>query len=1382
MKSNKKTISTFLFLILLFHSNLFSQYNDIKFRHLFVKDGLSQGWVRCIYQDKFGFIWFGTGDGLNRYDGYEFKIYKNLPGNKNTLSNNNIKKIVEDKKGNLWIGTQEGLNLYNRESDNIQPIVSTLQFSIEDIYSNDGGNVLIATPAGLFLYDVIKLALKPLIQNVYANVIFRDMKTNMWLGTFNGLLLITNSSYSYKTFKFNTNDNNIRSICQDKRGRIWLGTNSSGLILMEFRNDNSDLPIIRNFIHKTNNDKSISQGAVLAITDDQHGKLWIGIENGGLDIIDLNSFNPDHCIFNHFMYNSNDITSISSNSVHSIYKDNQNTIWIGTYGGGLNYYNKLAQRFQTVKQIKDNPNSLIDNHINVLYNEGDYLWIGTEDGLTIWNKKNNTFQHYRFNYKSFNSIGANAVWSIFRDSRKNMWIGTWAGGLDLMNEKTKSFVHFRYDPNNQKSIGSNNIFRMIEDKDGELWIATMSGGVNKFDYKTKTFKRYKYDSKVNSLSNDWVENLMEYGNDEIWISTTRAIDIYNKKTGRFLSFRHEVANKKSISHNGATAFFKDSRNNIWIGTEGGLNLFHRNDSSFTYYREENGLPSNTINGIVEDNHGNLWLSTNKGISKFIQGSMVPEKPMFKNYDLSDGLQGNEFIKSSYCKDENGNIYFGGTEGFNVFNPDSIIENSLKSPVVITNLLIFNKPIGINTQNSPLKKIINLTDEITLSHNQSVFTLEYAALNYISTEKNKYAFILEGFEKDWNYVDTKRTATYTNLDPGEYIFRVKASNNDGVWNDEGASLKIKVLPPWWRSVWARIIYIILIGASLYFFRKYTLISTNFKKQLWLEHVEKEKAEELNKLKTLFFTNISHEFRTPLSLILSPLENLLNEASLKDNIKNQLLLIHRNANRLFSLVNDLMDFTKIEDKKLTISSHPNEIVLFTNELFDMFTETATKQKIEYTFQCEHKNILLWFDPDKIEKIILNLLSNAFKFTPSRGRIIVSLEKTIMDKQVKKLNNNNKLNEYVKISVIDNGPGIPKEHLDKIFDRFYQIPGNKQYNQSGTGIGLSLAKSLAELHNGYITVISEPWKETCFSVFLPMNTKFKADESFDSPEVIRKKFIPKLNVNPVIHNKEGVDSEFEKPLILIVEDNYELREYIVSRLQENYRIAEAENGRIGYEKTLETFPDLIISDIKMPEVTGIELCRNVKENISTSHIPVVLLTAKTTTGDKIEGIDKGADAYITKPFNLEFLEVTIRKLIETRKKLFQRFSQDIYIIPKEMSGNPLDQGFLEKSIAYIHQNITNSDLSVENLAFYLLMSRSQTYRKIKALTGQSVTEFIRTIRLKMAITLFEEGELNISEIAFKVGFTSPAYFTKCFRIQFGKSPTEYFISSGEKHGQKQ
>lgn len=1356
----------FCFILVIPKSISFSQNNQISFSHLNVKDGLSQSWIRAICQDRRGFMWFGTGDGLNRYDGYEFKIYKNSPGRKNSISNNNIKKIFEDKNGNIWFGTQQGVNLYNWELDNIQPVSSTLRYSVEDINETKSGGLLIATSDGLFKLNAKNLTLEPLINGEFITAILNDKNGNIWLCSYNGLLLVDTVKFTYSVVPMKGIDfDYLQSIYQDSQGRIWLGTSNAGLILMEYNNTEPLTPEFTHFKHESGNKESIGQGSIYAILEDNKGKLWIGIENGDLNVLNLNNFDKKRAIFKHFINNISESFSISSNSIHSIYQDKHNTLWIGTYGGGINYYNDLMQKFKCYRQVVTNKNSLNDNHVNVLYNEKNKLWIGTERGLNILNKYDNSFQHYTFDSKNPHSIGSNAIWAIFRDTRNNMWVGTWAGGLNLFNENSKTFTRFKIDFENESTIGGNNIFRIVEDRRGQLWVASMSGGLSKFDYKTRTFKRFLHDNKNNSISSDWVSTIMESSLGELWIATTQTVDVLNLQTQKFITFRHDANKPGSISSNGAIALYEDSKGQIWIGTQGGLNLFNRKDSSFIYYREEDGLPNNTVNAICEDAHGNLWFSTNKGISKFINGLNVPKNPEFRNYDVRDGLQGNEFTRESVCKDEKGNIYFGGTNGYNVFHPDSLEDNPFKPEVVLSNFLIFNKPLEIGEENSPLKKNINIGDEITLTHKQSVFSIEFVALNYVATDKNQYAYMLEGFENNWNYVGSKRTATYTNLDAGKYIFKVKASNNDGLWNHSYTSLVINVLPPWWFSIWAKIAYALLFLTGLYFFRKYTLISVNFKKQLWLEHIEKEKSEELNRMKIQFFTNISHELRTPLSLILSPLEDLINKVDLKLEVKNQLRIVNRNAERLYRLVGDLMDYIKTDSNKLTLTVQPGNIVKFTHEVCSYFSDIFKRQQIDFQFSSDLETIEVWFDRDKLEKILQNLLSNAQKFTPLNGKISVIVKKTIIDQKNDKKYGKK---EFVQISVIDNGPGISPDYIDKIFDRFYQAPENKNFNKSGTGIGLALTKSLVELHHGFIKVTSEKWTETCFSVFIPLGKEhFRPEEITNSPIDIDTHIIKKPSLDS-IPSVKGVPVKTGGPVVLIVEDNFELREYIVSRLASNYTVIEAENGRVGFEKAVENCPDLIVSDIVMPEFSGIELCQKIKEEFVTSHIPFVLLTAKATIDDQIAGTETGADAYVTKPFNIKYLEVIIRKLIESRKKLFQRFSQEVYILPKEMTSNKMDEEFLEKTINYIHENVSNPNLSVDDIALFLSMSRSNAYRKIKALTGQSINDFIKLIRLKVAIKLLEERKLNISEIAFEVGFTSPAYFTKCFKDQFGKSPS--------------
>jgi signal transduction histidine kinase/DNA-binding response OmpR family regulator len=672
------------------------------------------------------------------------------------------------------------------------------------------------------------------------------------------------------------------------------------------------------------------------------------------------------------------------------------------------------------------------------------------------------------------------------------------------------------------------------------------------------------------------------------------------------------------------------------------------------------------------------------------------------------------------------------------------------------------PIGV--EGSPLSKSIGETHEILLNHKQSSFTIEFVALNYIQGSKSQYAYILEGLENEWNLVGHKNSASYSYVKPGKYLFKVKGSNNDGLWNNTPATLKIIILPPFWQTAWAYTIYVVIFIALIFAFIRYRITRA---KQIHLL--------ELNQMKLQFFANISHELRTPLSLILSPAENILAYARKNKEIKGQLELIYKNSNRLFRLVNEIMDFSKAEESKLTISVQSGDIVKFTQELSNFFSDEALRRQIDYQFIAEPASIEAWVDRDKYEKIILNLLSNAFKFTPDNGTISIKIEKLANNRQqlnakkysIPKVSSK----ELLKISVIDNGKGISPVDINKVFERFYQGSNEDYTYQTGTGIGLSLTKTLVELHHGKIFVTSEKGKETCFTILMPLgNNHFKKSEIIQEPIDISSKISESpFSITEDKSNKP--EPPQNAPTIMVVEDNYELRKYILSTLSVKYKILEAGDGEMGYNLAVENVPDLIISDIIMPNLSGIELCKQIKGNIVTSHIPIILLTAKITLEDQINGIETGADAYITKPFNVRYLEVITNNLIQSRQRLFKRFSQEVYILPKEITNNSLDQNFLENVINHIEENILSTELSVENLASHLLMSPGHIWRKIKSLTGQSTNEFIRTIRLKKAIKLIEEGNLNVSEIAYKVGFSSPAYFTKCFRKQYGKSPSRYF-----------
>lgn len=1356
IKSNILYYLLFGVFFLFHHQIICSQINAAKFKHLSVQDGLSRSWVKCIHQDKYGFLWFGTENGLNKYDGYTFKVYKHNSAYKNSLSHNNINVIYEDNKGNLWIGTHVGLNLYDRDKDEFIP-VDAIQTYIDCVIEYENGNQLVGTPVGLFVYDPGNSAVKQVYSDSYVMDILMDSYNNCWLATIKGLLLVDTSDYSYKTITLPGNeqgagDNLIYKLLQDSDGRIWIGTNNQGLFIMDYVEMNPEKPEFFQFKPDPFNKKSVSRGAIYSLLEDNNKHLWIGTENGGLNIIDLNNFDRNNCSFNYFTHNPIEYSSISNNSIHDIYIDNQNTIWLGVYNGGLNYYNGLSQKFSHVKQNPNNKNSLNDNNINVLYDEEKYLWIGTEKGLNVWNKKTDTYQHFTHDYKNEFSIGSNAVWSIYRDSRGSMWIGTWGGGLNLLNEKNGTFKRYFFDENDSNSIGGNNIYGITEDQNGFIWIASMLGGLNKFDHKTQKFTKYKYKPGKNSIPTDWVVKVHESSFGELWIATTEALTLFDRESGFFYVFKNKPQDKRSISYNGITDLFEDSKHNIWLGTNNGLNLFHRKDSTFSCYQVKDGLPNNSIKGICEDDAGNLWLTTNNGLTKFVDAINNPPKPRFINYDITDGLQGNEFADRSICKGKDGIIYIGGSNGFNAFYPDKISENPVVPEIVFTDFLIYNKSVAYGDKNSPLRQHINMASEVNLTRKHSVFSIEYAALNFIAPEKNEYAYRLEGFDKDWNYIGSKRMATYTNLDPGKYVFRVKASNNDGIWNEKGKDLIINILPAWWQTWIAKMIYIFIGLIALYFFRKYTIISTTDKNRLWLEHVENQKNEELNKLKFQFFTHISHELRTPLTLISGPVNRLMKA----DYAKKELQLIKNNVNRLLALVDQILDFRKIESDKMALNLKKMDVIEIIQNVFFNFIDFAEQKKISLEFNSSVNKLMINIDEDKIQKIVTNIVSNAIKYTPEGGtiKLKIALERNLQENK-----------DLLKIVIKDSGKGISKVNIDKIFDLFFTADEFSD-RTVGTGIGLHLTKKLVELHGGSISVNSKPGTGSVFKINLPVEKSYHTTD--EKELVIEKKF--NENKPAIPGSQKSFTHEYT---ILIIDDNIDICNYLEEILKEKFNIIKECNPLNGIELILHYLPDIIISDVMMPELDGFELCKQIKTDIRFSHIPVILLTAKATTEDRITGFDIGADEYIYKPFDDNLLISRIENLLRQREQLRNHFIAADGIIDHKIDVNSLDKKFMEKVLVVIKQNFKNHEFNVNHIIDEIGMSRSVFYKKFKTLSNQSIHDLIKNYRLKQAEELLRANHPNISEIAYDCGFSDPAYFSKVFKEQYKVSPKKYLSS---------
>ena len=1367
--------------IYLFIPSIFlnAQYQDLHFEHLTTDNGLSKSSITTILQDSQGFIWVGTFNGLNRYDGYEFTVYQYDQNNQQSISHNYISSMIEDDDGKLWIGTSDGLNCHDKSTNTFkryrhdpQNPSSITDNQIDVVFKDKKKRLWIGTRnGGLDLFD---RSSQSFVHHVYdknnsnglssnsIHTIFEDSKGNLWIGHRNGAIDVFNDKenkfyhilYNGKKLTGNT----IMAIVETGENNIWVGTQGDGLFKIEY--ENGKPPNIFHYTYNTKQKNSLSGNIILSLMVDRAGKLWIGTEDNGLDILDIQRDK-----FYYYKTEPLDRSSLNNNSIYTIYEDAIGNIWIGTYAGGINLYVKDKAYFQSYHHVPGSNNSLIDNIVNGFWeDENQNIWIATGGGgLDLLDRKNKKFIHSN---NGNSKITAGVILNLYGDSKHNLWIGTWANGLYKYNLQTKEVVQYTKEKN---GLGSNNIFQIVEGKPGELWLCTFWGGLTQFNIDKQSSVTYNVENS--DLADNDLRTMAKDYNGNLWIGTDMGLSFFNPVTKFFKSYQHREEDKKSLSK-GFVSYIKESSDStLWIGTTGGLDKFDRKTDSFIHYNTHSGLSSDEIMCIIEDENGILWISTNRGISKF-----DPKTEVFKNYDVSDGLQGNEFNTRSGYKTKRGEIIFGGNNGFNIFQPVDMKYNSFVPPVVISDLKIFNKPVSIGGSDSPLKKNISETKKLTLSYKQSVFSFSFVALNYICPEKNHYAYMMEGFDSDWNYIGTNRSATYTNLDPGIYVFKVKASNNDGVWNNKGASLLIEIEPPFWKTWWAYLIESLILLLIVYLILNYFISRQRLRNALQIEHLELEKMYELDQMKTHFFSNISHEFQSPMSLILGPLEKLIASYNIEEKIKNSLTLVHRNARRLQRMANQLQDFNKLETGDLQLFLSKGDIIHFIKEISISFHDFAKDRHIEFQFKSNPEQYIAWFDPDKVDKIIYNLLSNAFKFTPEYGKIIIEADIIKSKNNPEVVNEKDRASKYVVISVKDSGIGIPQDKIEHIFKRYYHLDGYDGKRYEGSGVGLAFVYELLKLYKGDISVESQEDHGTTFTVQIPIDEHYLEENQL----------VEKFNISSNNHgsfaetrahdHNNGSDSTRTKikfrdvPVILIVEDDKEIRDYIKNSFDINYRVIEAENGMLGCKKAMQIIPDLIITDIKMREMDGIELCGKLKNDEKTSHIPIIMLTGVTSQEYQLKGLAEGADVYLTKPFNIDVVEAHMINLLDSRRKLQEKFSREFILGPNKIAINDIDAGFLKRLTDMVEANISDSKFNADVLSAKIGMSRMQLYRKLRGLTNQTVHEFIRNIRLKRAVQLLEQKKMTITEVAYEVGFNDLTYFARCFRKQYEKSPSEY------------
>ncbi len=1338
--------------------------HEYKFTRLDVNQGLSHSQINCFLRDRKGFLWTGTMSGLNRFDGYSFKVFSNSAQDSTSLVDNAINKLFEDPDGRVWVTTYFGVCVYNpyrinfdRNPNRLLRSYGIPEGTISDIVNDHRGSYwFIHQASGLYRYDSAKresFQVRYTKDDVISSVAVNKATGNVWIiyrsGTFEEL-----DSKSYNVIYTNTDllrphtseflDYNLRL---DNDGDLWIFVANANL----------------GVFHLNTRDRSIKQfnqrSATLRLNSDivrnlavaKNGLIWVATDHGGVNLIDKKNWTVQY-----LLNDPGDDKSLSQNSINALYIDNEDIVWIGTFKKGINYYHHHLTKFRLYHHLFTNPNSLPYDDVNALVEDKDgNLWIGTNGGgLIFFDRKENTFKRYTYDPKNSNSLGNNVIVSLLIDSQEKLWIGTYFGGLDSFDGI--NFKHYRSNQSDPESISDDNVWSIMEDDDHNLWIGTLVGGLNLYQRDKNKFKRF---SNADGIFTGYVPVLMEDDEKNIWVGTGFGISWRKKDENKFT---HILASNTpgSLSNNSITALHQDSRGFIWIGTQDGLNAYDKKNKTFRVFRMEEGLPHNSILSILEDEKNNLWVSTPNGISNIIidlEQSSHQLKLQFKNYDELDGLQGKQFNHRSALRTREGELLFGGPNGFNLFTPDNIVFNENKPPVVLLDLQIFNNSIGVGEKLDGkviLERSITETKDITLKHNENVFSIEFAALSFFHPVKNQYKYKLEGFNKDWLNADgDSRKVTYTNLDPGEYVFRVIASNNDGVWNDDGASLKITVLPPFWKTKLAMVLYLAVILGALMLTRQVILQRERMKVKVEQEREEAHRIHELDMLKLKFFTNVSHEFRTPLTLILTPLEKLLKHSK-EPAEKGHLQLIYRNARRLLNLVNQLLDFRKMEVQEIKLNPTTGDIIHFVRDVAYSFSDLSEKKNIRFSFNCNVENLETVFDHNKLERILFNLISNAFKFTPEGGKVWVDITA---------LSENS--GRWLQIKVRDTGIGIPEDKKDLIFERFFQndTPGS-MVNQ-GSGIGLSITKEFVRIHGGTIDVESELEKGSCFIIMLPVReigNTHKLEASIEEDEEVALNLTSSVNDQP--YNSK------RKPVLLLVEDNEDFRFYLKDNLRLRYHVIEAQNGKDGWAKATAQIPDLIVSDVMMPEMNGIELCRKIRSDTRTSHIPFILLTARAADEQMKEGFEIGADDYVTKPFSFEILQSRIKNLLARRAAFQKSFANKVEIKTSEVKVSSLDEKLIEKAIKFVEEKISDPDFSVEDLSYELGMSRVHLYKKLISLTGKSPIEFIRTIRLQHAAQLLEKSQLTVAEVAYKVGFNNPKYFAKYFKEQFNILPSLY------------
>ena len=1279
--------------------------DDYGYHQITMNDGLAANAVRNIVQDKNGYIWFGTDNGLCRYDGRRV-----LPFRIAELGiSQYISALLACDKG-LYVGTDKGVFFVDFDHQTISRLPMDIHSTVSYLSLDKEGELWVSTMGqGVWQYMAKTGNCKQYNINTPGNAVaqvYVDAGNQIWTVTNWGVPVIQKLNRLHNQFEpvnlsFNGVPASLRMI-QTKDGRYWLGSWEHGLLLMH--NDGKLEQVLNPQLTKAG-------WHIHTLSEDSDGNICIGCDDG------LIRLDPK----------SGEWQRHDDRFVYAITNDSEGGWWVGTFYGGVRYISPVGKRFDGFTMA----NGLTGNVISRFCEDRQgRIWIGSDDGGLM------CYADCFVSYPHQDWLSKRNVHALCADNHNNLWIGTYTDGVVVMNLETGSMRQY-VQTSDALSLDNSSSYAIYQDSRGEMWVATMEG-LCLYDIQKDGFIRI---GKTNSITIDIDED--SEGN--LWLSTQgEGLWRYDRKTRQLHNFRSgDASDKTALPDNQVNCCHIDEKGRLWVGTFAGLCTYDKKGNSFQ--RVNLDVPNQNILGIIEDN-GALWLSTERGIVRYVPNEGV------QRFTLHDGLVSEQFQPNSAFKASDGRIYFGSTGGFNSFLPYQIKTNTVMPPVYVTSLSVLNQEKH-NTDGIPFD--LTQTKEITIGYSESkMFSLSFASLSYCSPEKIQYAYMLEGFDRDWNYVGNQNSATYTNLPAGTYTFRVKATNNDGIWSDKEANLKITVEPPFWWSWYAKLFYLLLLGTAIWYYVHLRLKRAEHRHQIEMQHLNEEKEKEVREARLNFFTMIAHEIRTPVSLIIAPLEKMMKRGNPSDDMK----VIDRNAHRLLELVNQLLDFRKVEQQSLVMHFAPQNIHELMVSVSERFAPTFEQNGKRFTVNYPNEHFTAIVDKEAVIKTISNLLTNANKYSKDEVRLACTEDPD---------------GQRFRISVSDNGVGIRKEDRERIFLPFFQAEGNKP----GTGIGLNIVKSIVDQHHGEILVESELGKGSVFTIILPVSQ----DEIHETEA--EKAKVPTA-IDDVSATQQAAPSpsagshqpaaNSQRPVMLIVDDSKDMRDFLESNFNDKYEILTAEDGIEALHLLLQHEVSMIISDWMMPRMDGAELCRRMRQDQRTSHIPFIMLTAKTDDDSKVEGMDVGADTYIEKPFSVQYLEACIRNILQIRRRLMEKFSTQPLEPVTEIAQNPTDSEFLKKMNQIIEENFSNSDLNVNFLAEKLNISRSGLFAKIKTLAEITPNEMIQMVRLKRAAQLMKEGKYTISEISYMVGFSNPSYFSKCFQKQFGIKPTDYMKSN--------